>query len=136
MFGREIAAKPWKLGNTRFTANWTVFCSPFQFQTVRTSELLWVYRSSTIRWAHGIPVGQDHHFVLCDRHGVKLTVPPGAGSTAKKLVAAFQKMAPWVAVGNSLKNQWKWKRRRKQMAADADAIKASLTAPPAPPLAA
>jgi hypothetical protein len=134
--GKEIAAKPRELGKARFTSNWTLFCSAFTFRAVRTSELLWVYRTANLRWVHGIPAGRDHYFVLCDRHGTKLTIRPGNGAMSRKLVEAYEKMAPWVAVGNGWRNAWRWNRRRKEMAAEADATKARLNAPTAPPLAA
>lgn len=112
----EMQAAHPQLGDVHVTRSWMVLAGKSQFQAMRLSDMVWMYKQVTQRRVNGIPAGKTYAVHLFDSHGTKIEIP-GKEEAVDQVIRQVFAVAPWVLTGYNAEIEKAWNKDRASLIA-------------------
>lgn len=108
----ELLAPNWTHGTLHATRNWLVQAAPAEFNAMRLSEIVWLYKHVTQRRVNFIPAGKTFAAHILDAHGQKLAIRARNQKDADAILTGVLDAAPWALAGYDAEIEKTWNRDR------------------------
>jgi len=108
----ELAVPCWSHGKLHATANWLVYAPGADFQAMRLSEVVWLYKRVIQRRTYGIPVGKTFAAHIFDSHGQKIEVSAKNEQAVNAILESVVQAASWALAGYDKEIEKIWNNNR------------------------